>query len=142
MNKTIFSIKPLKSTNIISQEIKIKKFSGKKSSGEVKATFQSYSIKDGDQYVAYIPSLEMTGYGKTVDEGLEMLKEAVEDYFENLMKLTMLGISKELSKHGWNRDKILRKQFSNDTFIDKDGVLKGFEMPKDTPIEANRLQMA
>lgn len=137
MNETKFTIERIKTSDVVNQKIKIDK-----SKSAVKATFQSFNIKDGEHFVTYIPSLNMTGYGASESEGIEMIKEIMTDYFDNLVKLSLAEIDVELNKFGWNQNHFFKKQFKNTTFVDKNGILKGFEMPKDTPIVENRLQVA
>lgn len=137
MSEAKFTIERIKTSDVVNQKIKIDK-----SKGAVKATFQSFNIKDGEHFVTYIPSLNMTGYGATEAEGVEMLKEIMKDYFDALIKLPLSEIDTELNKFGWDQNHFFKKQFRNRTYVDKDGILKGFEMPKNTPIVENRLQVA
>jgi len=137
MSEAKFTIEPIKKTDQVNQSIKVDK---KKAT--IKATFKSFNIKDGKYFVAYIPSLDMTGYGDSENEAVDMLKDVMDDFFSDLIKLSLSDIDKELAKYGWNHSKIFKKQFSNRAHVDKGGVLKGFEMPKDTPIEENILQVA
>ena len=102
--------------------------------GEIKA----FNIKDGSKIVIYVPSLNISGYGSSFEQAIDMLKEIIDDYFRELVKLKPENISIELKKYGWEKT-IFHKRFEQKVFIDKDGVLKNFELPEDTKIEETML---
>lgn len=96
---------------------------------------------DHGHVVVYAPSLNISAYGETKDEALKMLfEEVLVDYFHNLFQLTESELTKELAKYNWKRSKILRKRFSNSAYVDSEGILKNFNLPKETLI--NQRQMS
>jgi len=48
-----------------------------------KATFPSVVWKEDDMYVSWCPDLDVASQGKTVEEALNNLKEAIELYLED-----------------------------------------------------------
>lgn len=110
---------------------------------KIKARVNLFFITDGEFKVAYIPALNLTGYGKNNKEALEMLNEIGGDYFQSLVETTQAKIQSELSKYGWKKGTFkFNKQFENTTYIDKDGVLRNFKLPEGTPIEESMAQVA
>ena len=90
---------------------------------------------DHGHVVAYIPSLDISAYGPTKSEAFKMLfKDVLPDFFENLLKLSEVKVSKELAKYGWKRGSILRKNYSNSAFVDAKGILQNFNLPSETQI--------
>ncbi len=104
------------------------------SSGEVKAGLYTYDFKDNEHIITYIPSLNLSAYGSTVEEANERLEEVLDDYFENLVELPERHASDELKKYGWSRDKIFKKKFEKSAYVDRDGILKNFNLSEDTKI--------
>ena len=48
-----------------------------------KLTFSSVVWRESDMYVSWCPDLDIASQGKTVEEALNNLKEAIELYFED-----------------------------------------------------------
>lgn len=100
-----------------------------------KAGVWVYNFKSEEHFIAYIPSLNLTGYGPSEEEAVQMLFEHVmPDLFDNLLSLPEYEISAELGKYGWKRGLFHRKQFKTKSYIDIDGVLKNFDLPVETKI--------
>lgn len=68
----------------------------------------------------------MSSYGKTLDEAKQGFEENILTFVEDLLDLEIGIRNKVLREMGWNKAKILRKQFSK-VFVDKYGVLQGLE---------------
>ncbi len=113
-----------------------------KSKKRIKGTLRVFYIQDGAFKVVYMPSLNLSGYGKNDKEASKMLKKILDDYFESLVSLNRDHLISELSKYGWTTKELFAKRFVNDTYVDKDGVLKNFELPHDTPIEESMIKVA
>lgn len=107
----------------------------RKSKRYVTATFRIWSVKDGEHIVSIIPSLALSSYGDTKQQSIEMLKEALNDYFETLVTLKSEALDSELRKHGWKHLDIFHKKQFTGPFIDKEGILRDFSLPQDTDIE-------
>jgi hypothetical protein len=101
-----------------------------------KGYFWTVGFKDHQFHVAYIPSLDLSGYGETEKDALDMLyNQVMDDFFVTLFQLNESQISAELEKYGWKRSKLLRKKFMNTPYVDKEGILKNFNLPAETPIK-------
>jgi len=111
-----------------------------KAKGRINGTMKVFMIQDGEYWVTFMPALDLTGYGKTTDEADSMLKEALDDYFMKVINLKSDQIQKELSKYGWVKG-FFSKRFKNSVYVDKEGILKNFELPKDTPIKESMVQV-
>jgi len=102
-----------------------------------KVLLRLIGLEDHEYKICYIPSLELSSYGNTFDEAKKMMNEVLHDFFECLFKLPEYEVVKELNKYGWKRkSNILKKEFENTSpFIDKDGILNNFNLPKETKIK-------
>ena len=95
---------------------------------------------DHGHVVVYAPSLKISAYGVTKDEAVKMLfEEVLVDYFQNLFQLKESELTKELAKYNWERSRILKKRYSNSSHVDAEGILKNFNLPKETPINQHRM---
>lgn len=95
---------------------------------------------DHGHVVVYAPSLKISVYGATKDEAVKMLfEEVLVDYFQNLFQLKESELTKELAKYNWERSRILKKRYSNSSYVDAEGILKNFNLPKETPINQHRM---
>ena len=101
-----------------------------------KAVLRIVKFKDHDFDIVYVPSLNLSGYGKDTQEAMDMLTNVVlDDFFENITKLSESKVFNEFRKLGWSQNKILRKQFNiSSAYVDKEGILKNFHLPEETVI--------
>ncbi len=101
-----------------------------------KGTFLLHIFEDHGHFVGYMPSLNLTAYGDSPNEaGERLLKEVCDDYFRNLMALGRDGAERELAKLGWKKRPLFGKQFTSDCYVDKEGVLKNFNLPEETKVD-------
>ena len=86
-----------------------------------------YSGKDTEtgSYVAFIPSLSISGYGNTEEEAEIMLKESAKDYLNSLGDLTPKNRNIELVNNGWKKSQHKTKEFR--PFVDSEGILRNFD---------------
>lgn len=113
------------------------------SSKRVKGNFRVYYFMDHDHYIAYMPSLQLTGYGDNKKEAVDMLFDVVlDDFCENLLELPTEKANNLLSNLGWKRNKLFHKKFSTNSFVDKEGILRNFNLPIETKIESEVLTAA
>lgn len=83
-----------------------------------------------------MPSLNLSAYGETAKEATDRLvHEVLDDFFENLLALKPEQANNELRKLGWTRNKLFKKQFRSNSYVDRNGVLKNFNLPEETKIE-------
>ena len=79
--------------------------------------------KDTGHYVAYAPSLEISGYGENPTEAIEMFSYSVNDLFERLLKMKKDDVAAELKRYGWKKHRYRNKDFSA-LRVDINGRLK------------------
>ena len=94
-----------------------------------KGHFSGFSMVDADtnQYIIYLPALEVTSYGESLEKADEMMKATVEDFFNYLSRMTHKQFESELQKLDWKKDKFKNKEFSK-CFVDPQGELKNFNI--------------
>ncbi|MEO7177180.1 MAG: hypothetical protein ABIV51_14655 [Saprospiraceae bacterium] len=100
---------------------------------KIVATVWVHQFKEGDFVMKVIPTLDISAYGRTVEQAEEMLTETVKVYLTSLLKQGPSLTSEELRKYGFVPRTLLfpdRKEFSRSS-VDADGNLKGFEIPSD-----------
>lgn len=113
------------------------------SSKKVKGSFRVYYFMDHDHFIAYMPSLQLTGYGDNRKEAVDMLFDVVlDDFRENMLELPIEKANTLLISLGWKRNKLFHKKFSTTSFVDKEGVLRNFNLPLETKIESEVLTAA
>lgn len=99
----------------------------------VKANLRIVAFKDGDYQIAYIPSLNVSAYGRTEEDAMSMLSESiVKDYLLSLIELPEAKILAELREYGWQRSTFLPKQLSNVQFLSTEKIKENFNLPAGT----------
>src|SRR5207244_6945156 len=103
-----------------------------KSTGKITGHLQVIKYRDRDtrQMVAYLPSLEISGYGASEAKALEILKFSVDDLFDHFIKIPIRQLEFELSKLGWKHNRLRKKEFSK-AYVDFEGNLKDFNAVND-----------
>ena len=110
------------------------------SSKKLKGSFRIYYFMDHDHYIAYMPSLQLTGYGDNRKEAVDMLIDIVlDDFCENMLELRVEKANELLASLGWKRNKLFHKKFTSTSYVDKEGVLRNFNLPLETKIESEVL---
>ncbi len=61
-------------------------------------------IKEGDQYVAYIPALDLSTFGDTLRQAHKMAKEITDIFFDECIKKGVLD--DVLQDLGWHRTSV------------------------------------
>ncbi len=85
--------------------------------------------KDTKQFVIYIPSLNISGYGETKEKADEMIKESFDFFCSHLVSLDTPQMNSLLAALGWRKN-FFAKQFSK-LYIDETGALKNFNAEND-----------
>jgi hypothetical protein len=85
----------------------------------VSASIVAYMFKDKDthQMVLYIPSLEVSAYGDTVDKAKEMAELSIKDCFSFLRSMSSEDLKAYLLNLGWKRG-VVKKTFSRNNEMD------------------------
>lgn len=104
-----------------------------KQKGKVNGRLQLIILEEGKHLILYLPALEISAYGDNYQEAHGMLKEALDDCFGQLIKLSDDEIHAELKKLGWNKKKHFRRvvNLSDTTFED---IKKQFGLDEDSDL--------
>ncbi|HEY6976339.1 MAG TPA: hypothetical protein VH396_08615 [Chitinophagaceae bacterium] len=103
------------------------------STGKITATLAGFIFldKDANVFVAYLPSLEVSGYGSTVNDAQEMFKFSIKDFFDYLTQISIEEVQRELRKLGWKKNSHFNKRFSKDQVNIRD-LLKDYNIEEST----------
>lgn len=103
-----------------------------KRKGKIEARLRAFRFidKDTSQFVIYIPSLEISGYGETEDKADQMVRFHLNEFITELVSYNLEKINSELIKLGWKRNAFHNKEYSN-AFVDGDGALHGMNAASD-----------
>ena len=99
-----------------------------------KAELNGVEFKEEQSHIIYIPSLNISSYGDTTEEALEMMKVVARQFFLDLLDLGEVALKKELENLGWIGSKYFKKKLthlSNTTFED---IKKEFNLPDETTV--------
>lgn len=99
---------------------------------QFKAKLRCMSFKEGESFIMYIPSLELSAYGDTEEEAHEMMREVLRVLSQDFFALTQAEVDKILKDLGWNKNKIFNKKrvhLSQTTF---DDIKQLFNLPSNT----------
>lgn len=99
----------------------------------IDAAFIAMSFAADGWEFAYIPSLDLSAYGKTKKEALEMLDVCLKDVMDTLLEAGEVPGADELKRIG--REKSPNPTAFIAPFVDIHGFLRGFELPEDTEIQ-------
>jgi predicted RNase H-like HicB family nuclease len=87
--------------------------------------------RDTNQFVIFVPSINISSYGKTEAKAQEMMKNAISDFFDYLVSHKGVKRNRYLIDLGWKKDKFSRKEFSR-AFVDGNGELRNFNVQKNS----------
>jgi len=106
--------------------------------GIVHAHLYVIRFQDADtlQYVAYIPTLDISGYGENLKDATTMLQFSLEQFFVTLTALKPAQQKIELSKLGWKQNNFRTKEYSR-MQVDVNGELKNFNVVTDSVEKIN-----
>lgn len=96
------------------------------------AILHGVGFKDGDFHIIYIPSLELSAYGDTVDEAHEMMKETLRVFPEDLFNCSQIEAENMLSGLGWKQEKYFPKRLVNLSTTIFEDIKKQFHLPEST----------
>ena len=91
--------------------------------------------KDHEQWVCIAPSINVSGYGNSVEEAKESFTHNIETFMEDLFKLKTDMRNKYFKSLGWKQDIFFKRRYSN-AFVDTDGILQNLEMSKEESLIA------
>lgn len=106
----------------------------------VKIEVKGVTFVEGNYTIMYIPSLNLSSYGQTEEEAKVMMEEHVlPDFCESVVKKPRSFVLQELRKLGWEQNKIFTKKLSRTAYIDKEGILREFDLDAGTVIKEQDL---
>ncbi len=100
----------------------------------IKSNLNILSGKQFDQWVFICPSINVSGYGDTLEDAKASFEYNLQLFMDEFLKLKFIDRKKELKKLGWQQDKFHSKNYSI-AYIDKDGILNNLEMPQTLSLE-------
>jgi len=103
--------------------------------GRVKGTVEMLEFKEGDSFIVYSPSLQLSSYGPSKQESHEMMKEVLNDYCTNLIDAGPEQAFFELKKLGWKQHKFFKKRFLDPPYVDINGILREFNLSEATEVK-------
>lgn len=86
----------------------------------------TFEGKEGDVFIVYTPSLEISGYGNTKEEAKKSFDFNISQFCEDLYLLNTKNRDTLLTDLGWSKVKYKNKNYSK-AYIDNEGVLKNFD---------------
>ena len=107
-----------------------------RSKRKIKYHLQGVGFQDSDtlQYVAYIPALEISGYGETKQKAEDMASFSLQQIFDQFLTMSHVELSASLRELGWDESKYFEKYFSK-TYLDDEGILKNLNLQGGIKIE-------
>ncbi|MGV6946353.1 hypothetical protein [Sphingobacterium kyonggiense] len=111
--------------------------------GIIKGFFKVFFFRENGSFLFYVPSLNLSSYGDSVIEAEDMMKNIViPDYCRNLMSLPKSTIFHELKQLGWQRSKFFQNDLTKELLVNKQDILKEFDLSDDTIIEEKQFTIA
>ncbi len=95
----------------------------------LKANLKCYTGQQGEFWVSIIPSLTISGYGKTEREAVSDLYYNITIFCNDFFSVTDEQRRGELNSLGWVLNKFFKKKYSK-SFIDENGILQNFDFPE------------
>lgn len=84
------------------------------------------SGKEGEYFVSLAPSINVSGYGKTIHDADESFDENMHLFMDDLLKLSKDRREDEIFKLGFKKERFKNKNFSK-AYVDENGILNNFE---------------
>jgi hypothetical protein len=100
-----------------------------------KAKLIGIGFKEGDSHIIYLPSLQISSYGDSIQEANEMMKISLNEFSDNLLELSENKIHSILKQLGWEKTRFFNKRLVNLSETTFDDIKKEFNLPDDTQVE-------
>lgn len=111
-------------------------------SGKAKGEVDVVTFKDEEHLVRYIPSLQFSAYGTTLEEVEDMTKIVLADFFHNLMGMGESEAMDELRRLGWSKPRYFRKKLVQLSETNIDDLMKEYGIPQNTPVNKEKYSVA
>lgn len=93
-----------------------------------RAKLNAISFVDNEFQMVYIPSLNISGYGETIQEAKEMADEVMKDFSTRLLEQPESKALIVLNKYGWQRERVLKKRLRNRLVNDYENIKKSLSI--------------
>jgi len=102
----------------------------------VEAEIKVISGQEDKQWVFVSPSLNVSGYGNTVEEAKESFTHNIETFMEDIFNLNKNERVKYIKSLGWKQNEFFVRKYSK-AFVDSDGILQNLKMSSQTSLVAS-----
>jgi len=102
----------------------------------LQAKLNAFGFKDGEFYILYIPSLEISAYGDDYNDAMQMLKESLDVFSEDIFNIPIKNAKNLLKKLGWQPNKIFKKKMEQTKNISPEYLIKEYNLPDNTTIKS------
>ncbi len=133
------SLQPVPKSDASFYEDYIRILPSKKTVSMAVTTYELISKEDQD-IILYVPTLKLFGKGNTLELAKEQLELVVNEFLNNLMKLSSQKIAIELIRLGWKQNKYKSKNFSK-SYVDGEGVLREFDHPVEDKVVRKKKEL-
>lgn len=107
---------------------------------EMAVRCKMFQWHDHGHAIAYLPSLDLSGYGPTFAEAVAMLELAVSEYCEWAVYLPQKELDAELHRLGWELGEPGTSAGYSKAFVDRKGALQGFDLGPEELAKVSELQ--
>ncbi len=101
----------------------------------IKGEVNAVGFNEGSTHIIYVPSLQLSSYGDSIKEALEMMKIVIEQFSKDILVLSEDKIQSVLSDLGWTRTKYFKKRMVNLSKTTFSDIKKQFNLPDETEVE-------
>ena len=116
------------------------KISRTRQNHSIKGQVRAVDFEQDGHYIIYIPSLGLSAYGDDVVQARKMMSEfVIPDFCETLLQQSLSKIINELKNLGWAPSPFFKSELSTAAHIDKEGILKDFDLPRNTVMHESLL---
>lgn len=91
---------------------------------KIRITMLSISAKDGDSWIEYAPSLNISAYGDSKEDAQMSFQENIKQFIEDIRTLKKAELEQYLYSLGWAKERLRNKNFSH-VYVDENGNLNG-----------------
>ncbi|MBE8714105.1 hypothetical protein [Sphingobacterium hungaricum] len=113
-------------------------FSKRQLNGKLKA----FNFLEGGETMLYIPSLELSAYGDTLDEANDMMKNHVfTSFIDSIFEENEAYVYEALEELGWIRNARLKNSLSKISNLTGIDILEDFDLPSNTVIEESLIEI-
>ena len=104
---------------------------------QITGTLTVHTFDDHGHVVSYCPTLNLSAYGENKNEAMHrLIHDVIDDFFSDLTKNQEAGLA-ELAKLGWKQEVFFKKRFVSESFVDREGILRNFNLPETTLVETS-----